>query len=217
MVSGNNMTVLLNSRRFIPILLLLAVTAVFGFAQNLPSKIHGYKLHKKPISVTATDASAGRLKVGAPSVSDISFSGVKFAVTVAIGDVPETGRIDFLTFHDFKINGIPVTIDEYTKPFKFQKGRAVSLPKPLDVNVGTVQLLEAARKGVDEFRGLWTITGRVLVFGKFRKYGMDFRRVVPVDINLKIKNPLASGPNSADVLHLLFHGPTPLSCLLSHN
>lgn len=202
MVRSSNMACLFG-RRLIVTLFLLHLAVAVGFSQELPSKIRGYKLHKKPISVKTADGSAGRLKIEAPSVSDISFSGVKFAVTITIGEVPETGRIDFLTFHDFKINGIPVTVDEYAEPFKFQKGQTVSLPKPLGVNVGTIQLLEAAEKGADQFRGLWTITGRVLVFGKFRKYGMAFRSVVPVDIDLKVKNPLASEPNNADVSHLL--------------
>lgn len=38
----------------------------------------------------------------------------------------------------------------------------------------------------------WTVTGRVFVFGRFKKFGFDFKRVVPVEINLKIKNPLNS-------------------------
>jgi hypothetical protein len=113
-------------------------------------------------------------------------------VIVGIENVPQTGRVDFLTFHDFRINGLPITIDEYREPFKFQKGRPVYLPQPLEINVGTIELLRAARKGSDEFRGEWTVTGRVFVFGKFRRFGMEFRRVVPVDIDLKIKNPLPS-------------------------
>lgn len=183
---------MVDSRGFLSAFLLLVAIAVFAAAQELPSKIRGYKLHKKPISVTTANGPTGHLKIGTPSISDISFSGVKFAVMISIDEAPETGRVDFLTFHDFKINGIPVTIDEYAESFKFQKGQTVSMPKPLDVNVGTIGLLEAARKGIDEFRGLWSITGRVFVFGKFRKYGMDFRRVVPVDVDLKIKNPLLS-------------------------
>lgn len=192
MASSNNMTANLNSRRFIPALLLLAVTALFGFAQDFPSKIRGYKVYKKAVSVT-TNGLASSLKISTPSVEDISFSGVKVAVTIGIDGVSETGRVDFLTFHDFRINGIPVAIDEYSEPFRFQKGQTVSLPKPLEINVGTVHLLDAARKGTDAFRGEWTVTGRVFVFGKFRKYGMKFRRVVPVDIDLKIKNPFAAG------------------------
>ncbi|HTK26571.1 MAG TPA: hypothetical protein VL327_08435 [Pyrinomonadaceae bacterium] len=193
MARSNNMAAFPISRRFISILLLLAATAAYVVAQDLPSKIRGYKLHKKSISVTKANGSAGNLKIGAPSLSDVSFTGVKFAVAITIDEVPATGRVDFLTFDDFKINGVPVTIDEYAESFQFKKGQGITLPKPLSVNVGTVGLLEAAQKGVDEFRDQWSVTGRVFVFGRFRKYGMEFRRVVPVDIDLKIKNPLASG------------------------
>jgi hypothetical protein len=193
MASSNNLGILPNGRRFAPVLLLLAVTAAFGVAQNLPSKIRGYKVYKKAVSVTAANGPTGSLKISTPSVEDVSFSGVKVAVTVGIDGVSETGRVDFLTFHDFKVNDIPVTIDEYNEPFRFQKGQTVSLPKPLGINVGAVELLDAARKGTDAFRSEWTITGRVLVFGKFKKYGMQFRRVVPIDIDLKIKNPFTTG------------------------
>ncbi|HTK38683.1 MAG TPA: hypothetical protein VL325_09340 [Pyrinomonadaceae bacterium] len=193
MAKSNSTTARLIGRRFIFFLLLLGAIVAFAPAQDLPSKIRGYKLHKKPISVTNSKGPTGDLKIGVPSVTNVSISGVKFAVTVAIDKVPETGRVDFLTFNDFKINGIPVTIDEYTESFRFNKGQAVSLSEPLGVSIGTAELFGAARKEVDRFRGEWTVTGRVFVFGKFRKYGMEFRRVVPVDIDLKIKNPLASG------------------------
>ena len=36
----------------------------------------------------------------------------------------------------------------------------------------------------------WIVTGRVFVFGKFRRYGLYHKRVVPIDLNLTIKNPL---------------------------
>ena len=193
MVRNNNMATCLNRRRFVSALIFLVVIAAFGFSQALPSKIRGYKVYKKAVSVKTTDGPTGSLKISTPSVEDVSFSGVKVAVNIGVDGVPETGRVDFLTFHDFKINGIPVTINEYIEPFGFKKGQTVSLPKPLEINVGTVHLLDAARKGTDAFRGEWTVTGRVFVFGKFKKYGMQFRRVVPVDIDLRIKNPFAAG------------------------
>ena len=193
MSSSKNITAQTNCRRFVSALIFLVVIAAFGFSQDLPSKIRGYKVYKKAVSVTSTDGPAGSLKISTPSVEDVSFSSVKVAVTIGMDGVSETGRVDFLTFHDFKINGIPVTIDEYIEPFGFKKGQTVSLPKPLEINVGTIHLLDAARKGTDAFRGEWSVTGRVFVFGKFRKYGMKFRRVVPVDIDLRIKNPFAAG------------------------
>jgi hypothetical protein len=38
----------------------------------------------------------------------------------------------------------------------------------------------------------WTITGRVFVFGKFRKFGFEHKRVVPIDIHLTVANPIRS-------------------------
>jgi hypothetical protein len=36
------------------------------------------------------------------------------------------------------------------------------------------------------------VTGTAFVFGKFKKFGFTFKRVVPVKIDLKFKNPLRS-------------------------
>ena len=36
----------------------------------------------------------------------------------------------------------------------------------------------------------WSVTGTVFVFGKFKKYGINFKRVVPIKIDLTIANPL---------------------------
>lgn len=193
MARNNSVVARLICRRLVPFTLLFAAGAAFALAQEFPSRIRGYKLHKTPVSVTNSDGLGGRLKIGVPAILDVSFSGIRVGVVVGIENIPQTGRVDFLTFHDFRINGLPITIDEYREPFKFQKGRSVYLPQPLEVNVGTIELLRAAREGSNEFRGEWTVTGRIFVFGKFRRFGMEFRRVIPVDIDLKIKNPLPSG------------------------
>ena len=38
----------------------------------------------------------------------------------------------------------------------------------------------------------WTVSGRVFVFGRFRRFGIYHKRVVPVDFQIKIKNPLSA-------------------------
>jgi hypothetical protein len=35
------------------------------------------------------------------------------------------------------------------------------------------------------------VTGRTLVFGKFKKFGMKFKRVIPVDFSLDVKFALS--------------------------
>ena len=64
------------------------------------------------------------------------------------------------------------------------------MPKPARIFLGTGQIVKAAWKEIAETKKEWTITGRVFVFGKFKKLGFSFKRVIPVDINLTIKNPL---------------------------
>jgi hypothetical protein len=183
----------LKSVRFVHLCALVSIIcANYGAAQTLPREIRGYKVHKTAVSVTNLQTNGGRIKLSVPVISDVSFSGVKVGVSAGIEDMPESGRVDFLTFYDFKINGLPVTIDEYREPFSFQKGENVVLPKPIDVNVSTTELLRVAKKEYKGFGDEWLITGHVFVFGKFRKFGMQFRRVVPIDINLRVKNPLSA-------------------------
>jgi hypothetical protein len=189
MTNRYRLTAFLKNGRLVSFFALLMFCISSGAAQTLPKEIRGYKVHKTAVSVTNSGGS-GHIKLSVPVVSDVSFSGVKVTVSAEIEQVPESGRVDFLTFYDFKINGLPITIDEYNEPFSFQKGNNVTLPKPIDVNVNTIELLRVAKKEYKGFGDEWLVTGRVFVFGKFRKFGMEFRRVVPVDINLRIKNPL---------------------------
>ena len=51
-------------------------------------------------------------------------------------------------------------------------------------------MARAARRELIESKKEWQVTGTVFIFGKFKKFGFGFKRVVPVKINLKIDNPL---------------------------
>ncbi|PYS42416.1 MAG: hypothetical protein DMF71_09320 [Acidobacteria bacterium] len=47
--------------------------------------------------------------------------------------------------------------------------------------------------GIDEWinsKDTWPVTGRVFVCGKFRKGPFSFKRCVPVELNLTMRNPL---------------------------
>jgi hypothetical protein len=83
-----------------------------------------------------------------------------------------------------------VEVAEYKDSFEFKKERLVELPAPAKIYLRADRLLRGAWKEMKESKDEWTITGRVFVFGKFRKMGFSFKRVVPVDISVKIKNPL---------------------------
>lgn len=185
----------INRIKGIYLVILLFSTA--QFSQDLPKEIRGYKVYKTKISVkNAADKTPEKdpfeaaVKLHEPDLVNIALTGVTFDITAEIEVFEQSGKVDFLTFHEFRVNGIEVEVDEYRNPFEFKKGETVLLPKPARLFLGTGQVLKAAWKEMTETKKEWRITGRVFVFGKFKKMGFNFKRVVPVDIDIKIKNPV---------------------------
>lgn len=178
--------------------LLLVVFVVAASSQSLPDKIRGYKVYDKPVVVkmdqeispaSETDAS---FRLDNVSLADVSLTGFSFDLQAAVRCDQQSGRVDFLTFRDFRINGIPIEIEEYHHAFVIEKGEFKTLPQPINVFVPSRRVLEAAWKEVGSGPKEWTVTGRVFVFGRFRKFGFFFKRAVPVDVFLTIRDPLAS-------------------------
>jgi hypothetical protein len=189
--------ILSKNRRVLFSIFTILLFALPALAQELPKEIRGYKVHKVSISVktSANKAPAksgpeALVKIGDPAVTDLSFTGITFEIPAEITAFDQSGRVDFLTFHDFKVDGLAIDIQEYRNPFSFRKNELVVLPKPTRIFLGAGQIVKAAWKEIAETKKEWTITGRVFVFGKFKKLGFSFKRVIPVDINLTIRNPL---------------------------
>lgn len=184
------------NHKFYGAFLLGFLLAAYTFAQDLPKEIRGYKVYKTDISVSTTDRKAdkkgseARVKIGDPEVADLSFSGVTFELPAEMTAYDQSGRVDFLMFHDMKVNGLDVEVEEYKNAFSFKKNELVMLPKPARIFLGTRQMIKGAWKEMAESKKEWIITGRVFIFGKFRKMGFNFKRVVPVDISIKIANPV---------------------------
>lgn len=177
--------------------LLTVLFTLPALAQELPKEIRGYKVHKTNISVKTISANApskngpeALVKIGDPSVAAVSLTGITLEIPAEITAFDQSGRVDFLTFHDFKVDGLAVDVEEYRSAFSFKKNELVILPKPARLFLGTGQIVKRAWKEISETKKEWTITGRVFVFGKFKKLGFSFKRVVPVDINIRIDNPL---------------------------
>ncbi len=177
-------------------LLLIATLLGLTFAaaaQDLPGKIRGYKVHGEVIKVTnigKPDPEKPYVTVGTPTVSDVSLSGVTLAIIGELAEAGHDGRVEMMMFRDFRVNGVEVDVAEYSTPFDVKKTGKTSLPGPATVFLPTTRILNAAWKEITESKQDWTVTGRVLVFGRFKKFGFTFKRVIPVDVNLTIKNPL---------------------------
>lgn len=175
----------------------LMFTPLVFCAQDLPDEIRGYKVYKADVSVkTSADKTERKnkaeafVKVGKPELVEVSLTGITFEVSSEIDSLEQSGKIDFLAFHDFRINGLAVEIEEFKESFAFKKNETLILPKPVKVFLGTGQALRGALNEFRNSKDEWTVTGRVFVFGKFKKMGFYFKRVVPVEINIKINNPL---------------------------
>jgi hypothetical protein len=166
-------------------------------AQALPDEIRGYKVHNARISVTnktgtrtEKEKSEAFARLTEPELTDTSLTGLTFEISAEIEPVDYKGKIDFLTFRNFKVNGLDVEIEEYTNSFELKKNQTTALPVPVKIFLGTGQALKGALKEIRDSKEEWTVTGTVFVFGRFKKWGFSAKRVVPVEVNVKIKNPL---------------------------
>lgn len=178
------------------------VFALSTFAQDLPNEIRGYKVYKTKISVVnqnektgssksgKNDGSEAYVKVSAPELTQVSLTGITLKLSAEIEALEQSGKVDFLTFHDFRVNGLAIDVKEYRESFEFRRNQKIVLPKPIVIFVGTGQTLRGALAEFNESKTEWTVTGRIFVFGRFKKAGFSFKCVAPVEINLKIENPL---------------------------
>lgn len=182
---------------FTGVLLLIFLSFAVAEAQNLPKKIRGYKVYEAKISVKNQTEKIGAIgksdtfvKIGEPQITDVSLTGITLEISAEIESAAQSGTIDFLTFHDFRVNDLAVEVEEYAESFQLEKNKIVILPKPIKLFLGAKQTLRGVSKEMKESKEEWTVTGRVFIFGRFKKSFLKFKRVVPIRVNFKIKNPL---------------------------
>ncbi|HEY0004271.1 MAG TPA: hypothetical protein VGB17_05630, partial [Pyrinomonadaceae bacterium] len=121
---------------------------------------------------------------------------------IRIAAVKQGGRVDFLVFEEMLVNGSPVTIEEYHHPFDLPNDHPVVLPEPVRIYISTPRTILGAVAEVTNSKETWPVTGRVYIFGRFKKFFLKFKRVVPVELNLSLPNPLwrkdEAGPAKPD-------------------
>ena len=185
-------------RKTFLIVLTLGIWSAFTLAiagQELPNKIRGYKVHNEVVILQSDGKkdNDGRpyIVVGSPTISDVSLGGVTLAIVGELQTAGYDGRVEMMSFRDFRVNDVPVEVEEFNTPFTVSKKGKTVLPAPATVFLPTSNILNAAWKEITASKSYWNVTGRVFVFGKFKKFGFTFKRVIPVDVRLTIKNPLA--------------------------
>ena len=140
-------------------------------------------------SNTESDVDA-LIKLGQPQLARVTPLGITFEVPIVVSPVKQSGHVDFLVFEDMVVNGTSVDINEYHHAFDLPNKQPLTLREPLSFYIYLPSALLAALGDWSESKETWPVTGRVYVFGKFKKGVFSFKRVVPVELNLTMRNPL---------------------------
>ena len=165
-----------------------------------PKEIRGYKVELANVEIKkqkakGKDSTAGvdeekLIQLGEPRVTSLTPLGITLEVPVTVAAIKQGGRVDFLTFEDMTVNGTPVTLNEYHHSFELPTRDPLTLPEPVTIYISTPRALFGALGEWSQPKDLWPVTGRVYVFGRFKKLFFTFKRVVPVELALSFRNPL---------------------------
>jgi hypothetical protein len=180
--------------------ILSGITSSVAQTRAYPAKIRGYKVERTVVEVKkpagqsndgGTDSDVDSLiKLGEPKVARVTPLGITFEVPIVVAPVKQSGHVDFLVFEEMNINGRSVDIDEYHHQFELPNKAPATLKSPLSIYIYLPSALLAAIGEWADSKEAWPITGRVYVFGKFKRSIFTFKRVVPVELNVRMRNPL---------------------------
>lgn len=173
----------------------LLLFALAVFPQELPDKIRGYKVHKAEIGTASGNGEEGgrdsfEMSFSDPEFDSVGLDGVTFTVDPVLTVKGRSGRVDFLSFENFEVNGIPVEIRDYESTFSFKSGETVTLEDPVKIVVGLASAVKGAAKEIKSSEDEWLVSGTVFVFGRFKWSIFRFKRVVPIPVSFTIPNPL---------------------------
>lgn len=158
--------------------------------REYPKEIRGYKVERVAIEKKHSETHDGILKFGQASVIDLAPLGVTLELPIVVSPVKQKGKVDFLTFYDVTVNGTSVEVADYRDSFELPTERALTLQRPLKVYVAMPSALIGAVLEWASPQPTWSVTGVVYVFGQFKKGIFTFKRVVPVEIDRQMRNPL---------------------------
>jgi len=188
--------------------LLIAVAgtpAILAQTRAYPDNIRGYKVERTVVEVKSAKNNTGApnngaksddsnvdqlITFGQPALARVTPLGITFEVPIVVAPVTQNGKVDFLVFEDIEINGRSVEISEYNHSFNLPSNGPLTLESPLSIYIHLPGAMLAAIGEWTDSRETWPVTGRVYVFGKFKKSLFSFKRCVPVELDLTMRNPL---------------------------
>jgi len=178
------------------VIILLTTAAGRSFAQttNYPKEIRGYKVERAAVEPKKDSDNKPEpdqlLTFGELNLVAITPLGISLSTPILVTPVKQKGKIDFLVFEDIVVNGTSVEIDEYRRSFDLPNKKEITLEEPLRFFIYLPHAVLAALGEWNNSKDTWKVTGRVYVFGSFKKSFFAFKRCVPVELNLNMRNPL---------------------------
>jgi hypothetical protein len=130
------------------------------------------------------------IKLGTPQLARVTPLGITFEVPIVVSPVTQSGHVDFLMFEDMVVNGSSVEIGEYHHAFDLPNKQALTLREPLSFYIYLPSAMLAAIGEWNDSKETWPVTGRVYVFGKFKKAMFSLKRCIPVELRVTMRNPL---------------------------
>jgi hypothetical protein len=167
-----------------------------------PRELRGYKVERAAVEMKNdkkekkdngqnSDANLDALiRFGEVRLARVTPLGISLEIPIVVAPVRQNGHVDFLLFEDMVVNGTSVQIDEYHRPFDLPNKGDLVLDEPLKFYVYLPNAMLAALGEWTDSRETWRVTGRVYVFGKYKKSLFNFKRAIPVELDLMMRNPL---------------------------
>ena len=195
---------------FIAVVTFATSAATRSQSTTYPREIRGYKVERAAVEMKGSNADKSRnsdsandaqgsasdvdqlITFSAPELARATPLGITFDVPVVVAAVKQSGHVHFLMFEDMRVNGHSVEVNEYDHKFDLPNKQPLTLREPLRFYIYLPTAVLAAADEWSNSKQSWPVTGRVYVCGKFKKSIFSFKRCVPVELNLAMRNPLRS-------------------------
>ena len=193
---------------FIALVTLVTSGAARSQSTTYPKEIRGYKVERAAVEMKGSNEDKSRSSASAndsrdsvndvdqlitlstPELARVTPLGITFDVPVVVAPIKQSGHVHFLMFEDMTVNGHAVEISEYDHKFDLPNKQALTLRDPLRFYIYSPTAVLAAADEWSNSKEAWPVRGRVYVCGKFKKSILSFKRCVPVELNLAMRNPL---------------------------
>jgi hypothetical protein len=179
---------------FASVLVLCSSVVAFSQRATYPAELRGYKVDRVAIETQNSTKTAVRsddlIRFGRVRLARVTPAGVNLELPIVVAPVKQKGQVDFLVFEDIVVNGTPVRIEEYHRQFELPNRKELILKEPLKFFVTLPNAMLAALGEWANSQEKWRVTGRIYVFGRYKKFLFNFKRTIPIELDLMITNPL---------------------------